>query len=107
MQRKDMYTRFYEVIHRIPYGRVATYGQIAGLAGLPGYARQVGYALHAIPAGLDLPWHRVINAKGMISLKADGPYDQVQRQMLEAEGIQFDDQDRVPLKVYQWVPKSG
>jgi methylated-DNA-protein-cysteine methyltransferase-like protein len=101
-----MYARFYEVIRRIPYGRVATYGQIASLAGLPGYARQVGYALHAIPDGLDLPWQRVINAKGMISLKPDGPYDQVQRQMLESEGIQFDAQDRISLKDYQWVPNS-
>jgi methylated-DNA-protein-cysteine methyltransferase-like protein len=85
---------------------VATYGQVAALAGFPGYARQVGYALHATPPGMDLPWHRVINAKGMVSLKSDGPYDDIQRQMLESEGVVFNGKDRVPLKVYQWVPDS-
>ena len=104
MKKTDLYARFYQVIQQIPSGRVATYGQIAALAGFPSYARQVGYALHATPDGLELPWHRVINAKGMISLKSDGPFDSVQRQMLEAEGIQFDEKNRVPLKIYQWVP---
>ena len=60
----DSYQRIYEAVKRIPRGRVATYGQIATLAGLDGHARQVGYALHSLPDGSDIPWHRVINAKG-------------------------------------------
>lgn len=107
MAPDDLYAHFYEVIQSIPPGRVATYGQIAAMAGFPGYARQVGYALHATPADLDLPWHRVINSKGMISIKSDGPYENIQRVMLEAEGIQFDHKDRVPLKIYQWNPVPG
>jgi methylated-DNA-protein-cysteine methyltransferase-like protein len=104
MKKIDLYSRFYEVIQQIPKGKVATYGQVASLAGFPGYARQVGYALHATPDGIDLPWHRVINAKGMISIKSDGPFDNVQRQMLEDEGIIFDINNRIPLKIYQWIP---
>ena len=107
MAKSDLYARFYDVIQRIPAGRVATYGQIAALAGLPGYARQVGYALHSTPSDLDLPWHRVINSKGMISIKSDGPYENIQRLMLEAEGIKFDLKNRVPLKVYQWDPETN
>jgi methylated-DNA-protein-cysteine methyltransferase-like protein len=104
MPYRDLYKKFYAVIQQIPPGRVATYGQVATLAGYPGYARQVGYALRAAPDEIDLPWHRVINSKGMISLKPDGPYRNVQRLMLEEEGIQFDDRNRVPLRRYQWKP---
>lgn len=104
MERKDLYHHIYQTIQKIPYGKVATYGQIARLAGFSGYARQVGYALHATPDDMEVPWHRVINAKGEISLKPTGPYDQVQRQMLENEGVQFDEHGRVSLKIYQWQP---
>ena len=103
MSKSDLYNRFYEVIHGIPQGKVATYGQVATLAGYPGYARQVGYALHATPSNLELPWHRVINAKGMISIKSEGPFVNIQRQLLESEGIVFDHNNRVPLRIYQWV----
>jgi len=106
MSKADLYNSFYEVILRIPQGKVATYGQVATLAGYPGYARQVGYALHATPSNLDLPWHRVINAKGMISIKSDGPFENIQRQLLESEGIVFDHKNRVPLRIYQWVPEE-
>ena len=58
--RDSNYSRIYEVVRRIPHGRVATYGQVAQLAGLGGHARQVGYAMHAIPDELSLPWQRVI-----------------------------------------------
>ena len=68
---EDTYARIYEVVRRIPEGRVATYGQVAALADLPGHARQVGYALHALPEGGNVPWHRVINARGAISLRSD------------------------------------
>ena len=65
------YSRIYAVVRRIPRGRVATYGQVAELAGLPGHARQVGYALHALPRGTTVPWHRVLNARGALSLIHD------------------------------------
>ena len=106
MSKSDLYKRFYEVIQGIPQGKVATYGQVATLAGYPGYARQVGYALHATPSNLELPWHRVINAKGMISIKSEGPFENIQRQLLESEGIVFDHNNRVPLRIYQWVPEE-
>jgi methylated-DNA-protein-cysteine methyltransferase-like protein len=104
MHKDDIYARFYEIICDIPEGFVATYGQVASLAGHPGYARQVGYALHALPENMDVPWHRVINSKGMISLKIYGPLEHIQKQLLEMEGIQFDDESRVSLKRYQWNP---
>lgn len=104
METKSLYTQFYEIIQRIPKGRVATYGQIANLAGYPGYARQVGYALNSIPEGMDLPWHRVINSKGMISIKKGGLYDNIQRIVLEDEGVIFDQRNCVSLSIYQWQP---
>ena len=95
----DTYQRFFAVIQQIPAGKVATYGQIASLAGLPGHARQVGYALHATPQDLDLPWQRVVNAQGRVSLRMGG---ELQRSMLEAEGVTFDQQGRIDLKKFQW-----
>ena len=65
------YARISAAVRRIPRGRVATYGQIAELAGLPGHARQVGYALHALPADSTVPWHRVLNARGALSLRRE------------------------------------
>lgn len=97
------YARIYDAVARIPAGKVATYGQIARLAGLPGHARQVGYALAATPDGLDdLPWHRVINAQGEISLRAEPGYEGLQRAMLDAEGILFDPRGRVALQRFRW-----
>src|SRR5436190_12048101 len=93
------YQRIYNVIRRIPRSRVATYGQVAELAGLEGRARQVGYALHHAPAGL--PWHRVINARGFISARAGSDWGELQRNLLEAEGIEFDLEGRVDLKKFQ------
>jgi methylated-DNA-protein-cysteine methyltransferase-like protein len=94
--------RIYTVVRRIPRGRVATYGQVAALAGLPGHARQVGYALHALPDGTRLPWHRVINARGEVSLRrAPGP-ELSQRMLLEREGIRFDARGRVDLAACGW-----
>lgn len=91
---------------RIPPGRVATYGQVAALAGLAGYARQVGYALHSSPEGLDLPWHRVINAKGEVSPRSEPGPEGFQRHLLEEEGVVFDAKDRLDLKRYQWDPDA-
>lgn len=78
------YERVYELVKRIPRGRVATYGQIAATLGLPGGARQVGYAMAALPSGSVIPWHRVVNAKGAVSLP--GPSGVTQRMRLEKEG---------------------
>ena len=105
MQRSEKYQRFYEVVARIPPGKVATYGQIATLAGFPGQARQVGYALNATPDDLEIPWQRVINAQGKISPRANPIAAEIQRQMLEAEGVQLDARGQVSLSVYRWQPE--
>lgn len=101
----DVYRRIYAVVSRIPRGRVATYGQVAVVAGLPNRARQVGYALHALPAASAVPWHRVVNAAGRISLRSDGMgHDQVQAQMLAREGVKFTG-GVISLARYQWRPR--
>jgi len=99
------YQRIYAVVRRIPEGRVATYGQVASLAGLEGHARQVGYALHALPDGTAIPWHRVVNANGGISLRSMPGGELVQRGLLEREGIPLDPRGRVPLARVRWLPR--
>jgi methylated-DNA-protein-cysteine methyltransferase-like protein len=101
------YQRIYAVVRRIPEGRVATYGQVALLAGLKGHARQVGYALHALPDETAVPWHRVVNASGGISLRAMPGGELVQRALLEREGIRLDPRGRVPLARVRWVPRRA
>lgn len=105
-KRSDIYERIYAVVHRIPRGRVATYGQIAELAGLPRQPRLVGYALRALPDGNDAPWHRVINAKGEISQRADPEWVDYQHFLLEAEGIEFAHEGRTSLAKFQWKPRK-
>jgi methylated-DNA-protein-cysteine methyltransferase related protein len=97
--------RFYSVIRRIPKGRVATYGQIARLAGLPAHARQVGYALAVLSDG-EVPWHRVVNSKGEISQRSYPGYEDKQRALLEREGIVFDGRSRLSLRRYGWNPRQ-
>jgi methylated-DNA-protein-cysteine methyltransferase-like protein len=97
-----MFEQIYEVIRRIPPGRVATYGQIARLAGIPHEARTVGWALRGLPEGSDVPWQRVINAQGRISFRPGSEGAALQQAMLEDEGIVFDRDGRVNLKVYGW-----
>ena len=102
---RTKYSRIYAVVRRIPRGRVATYGQVAELAGLSGHARQVGYALHALSDATAVPWQRVINAAGSISLRPhDGGVSQ--RLLLECEGVHFDARGRVPLAKYRWRPRA-
>lgn len=103
--KTSSWNKIYKVIQKIPHGKVATYGQIAHLAGLPGHARQVGYALAATPEEIDIPWQRVINAKGEVSARSEPGYEGLQRAMLESEGIVFNPRGRVDLKRYQWMPK--
>ena len=95
------------MVSRIPRGRVATYGQVARLAGTPGHARLVGYALAALREGSTVPWHRVVNARGEVSERSDGsPMGVVQRARLRREGVRFDEQARISLKRFQWRPRS-
>ena len=91
------------MVRRIPRGRVATYGQVADLAGFHGHARQVGYALHALRGESALPWHRVVNAAGAISLRSVPGFELEQRIRLEAEGVTFNARGRVPLVRYRWA----
>ena len=107
MSNSTSYARIYAVVARVPEGRVVTYGQVAELAGLPGQARQVGYALHALPSGSDLPWHRVINARGEVSRRAELGWEGFQRQLLEEEGVIFDCHGRIELDRYRWDPPLG
>ena len=102
-----IYELVWATVKRIPRGRVATYGQIAALAGMPRHARQAGYALAATPENVKIPWHRVINAQGRISLRLkhwDSGNDDLQRILLEAEGVLFDESGRVDLKRFRWKP---
>ena len=101
----DAYRRIYAVVSRIPRGRVATYGQVAILAGLAGRARLVGYELNALPEGSGLPWHRVINARGEVSERSDGgPAGRLQRLLLSRERVRFDASGRVALERFRWRP---
>lgn len=92
-------------MRRIPRGRVASYGQVAKLAGLPGRARQVGYAMHALPNGTTVPWHRVVNAQGKVSRRRIPGAELTQRMLLEREGIRFGPGSRIPLAQYGWKPR--
>jgi methylated-DNA-protein-cysteine methyltransferase-like protein len=85
---------------------VATYGQVASLAGLPGGARQVGYALHALSPDTTVPWHRVVNARGGISLRSVPGADLVQQQLLAREGVRVDPYGRVNLDQVRWTPRA-
>jgi methylated-DNA-protein-cysteine methyltransferase-like protein len=107
MGLSQSYARMYAVVRRIPRGRVATYGQVAALAGLKGHARQVGYAMHALPTGTLVPWHRVINARGEISRRSQFGDEIRQRILLEAEGVEFDWKGRVRLVRFQWRTRLG
>jgi methylated-DNA-protein-cysteine methyltransferase-like protein len=99
------YDRIYTTVRQIPWGKVATYGQIADLSGLYGKARLVGYALFRVQIEDDIPWHRVINAQGEISYsfqRQDGDY--LQKVLLEAEGIEFKSNGKIDLNKYRWQP---
>lgn len=101
----SLYRRIWAVAAKIPRGRVATYGQVARLAGLPNQARLAGYALHALPARSPVPWHRVVNAKGEVSPRRDGSEHHVlQRVLLEKERVRFDRNGRLDLAALRWEP---
>ena len=103
----EAYARIYAVVGRIPRGRVATYGQVAIYAGLPGRARQVGRALRDLPDGSELPWHRVINARGEVSPRGGlGLEAGFQRHLLVREAVRFDARGRVDLDRFGWEPAA-
>ncbi len=101
----DAYRRIYAVVRRIPRGKVATYGQVADVAGMHGAARLVGYALHASKEHHGVPWHRVLAAGGRISLvKLDPQAAMTQRIRLEHEGVRFTARGVVDMTAHQWAP---
>jgi methylated-DNA-protein-cysteine methyltransferase-like protein len=100
------YARVYAVVRRVPAGRVATYGQVARVAGLGDHARMVGYALAALPNATTVPWHRVINAQGTVSPRRSGD-SLSQRMRLEREGIRFDARGRASFARFGWRPRGG
>jgi methylated-DNA-protein-cysteine methyltransferase-like protein len=103
---KVHYDEIHAIVRRIPKGRVATYGQIAELAGIPGQARRIGYALSALSNATAVPWQRVVNAKGEISLRSHPGAEKLQMKLLRMEGIVFDRNKRIPLARFQWRPKA-
>jgi len=105
MSKLSKQARIYEVVKQIPEGSVATYGDIANLAGLPRHARLVGYSLHALPDNSDVPWYRVVNSQGQLSLaKLTQAGAAEQREYLIQEGVEFSVQGRVLLKKFRWHP---
>lgn len=97
----DFSQRIIEIIKQIPSGKVATYGQIAFMAGNPMASRQVARLLHTASGKHNLPWQRVINSQGLISLKPGAGFEQ-QHELLCEEGVEFDLRGRIDLKLYQW-----
>ena len=94
--------RVYTVVRRVQPGSVTTYGNVASALGSPRVARQVGWALAALPGDTDVPWHRVINARGTISFRGDTPRGELQRALLEQEGVHFNDRGCVDLRALRW-----
>jgi len=101
-KQKPLFEIINDVVRSIPNGMVASYGQIAAFVERCS-PLMVGYAMAALPFGSDVPWHRVVNHKGFISPRGDGDESiQVQRALLEAEGVRFDDNGRIDMAVNQW-----
>lgn len=102
MRENETFTqKVKDIIKKIPPGKVCTYGQIAAYAGNPRGARQVAWVLHSSSRKDNLPWHRVVNSKGGISLKPNYGYE-IQKQLLEKEGIIFDSDDTIDFDRYLW-----
>lgn len=99
--------KIYAVIRRIPHGRVATYGQVAALAGLPRRARLVGQSLRSTPDGVEVPWQRVVNAQGTVSPRGGLGWEEgYQRHLLEEEGVVFSKSGRIDLDRFGWDPEK-
>jgi methylated-DNA-protein-cysteine methyltransferase-like protein len=100
----DINPRIWQVIALIPAGKIATYGDVALHAGLGRGARRVARALRLLPEGSSIPWHRVINAQGRISIPTGSASRYIQRERLEAEGVVFKANKSVDLSKFRWMP---
>lgn len=100
----SVFDRIYNVVSKVPKGKVATYGQVALLAGNPRWARVVGYALHVNPDPSTIPCHRIVNRHGRVAPGFAFGGEGEQRRLLEAEGVTFTTDGMVDLKSHQWVP---
>ena len=98
--KEGYFQEVYRIVRAVPPGLVTTYGSVAALAGRPGGTRTVGWAMRALQRGSDVPWHRVINAQGSISLPS--PSAELQQALLENEGVEFDEKGQVDLARYGW-----
>lgn len=99
------YQLIYAAVLQIPAGKVASYGDVAALAGLPNHARMAGYALHNLAEDSPVPWHRILNSQGILSIGKSKPgREHLQRELLEAEGVIFKDNGRVDLKKCRYRP---
>ena len=105
-RKPEIDLRIWQVIALIPTGKVASYGDIASHAGLPGAARRVGYALRHLPKDTKIPWHRVVNAQGRISIRAETAGQYTQRERLEAEGILFRGDKISQFFDVRWRPEN-
>ena len=105
--RDTFYDRVYEFVRAVPPGRVVTYGQVALELGAPAAARAVGYALNNLAGNSDVPWWRVINVRGEISFKNRGEAADLQRRLLESEGVRFDATGQADLRRYRWWPAEA
>ena len=99
---ENVFNKIYKTVKKIPYGKVATYGQVALLSGNPRWARVVGYALHVNPDPDKIPCYRVVNRNGEVAKSFAFGGGDAQRKLLEMEGIEFDENNRIDLKKYLW-----
>jgi len=97
-KKLSFFEKVYILVRMIPEGKVASYGQIAAYLGHP----RAGWALHGIPEGSDVPWQRVINGRGRITISNVEYSASLQRHLLEEEGVVFGEDERVDLRVYRW-----
>ena len=112
MRPDSFHARVYEIVRAIPAGKVLGYGQVAAMIGSPRAARQVGWALAALPAGTDVPWHRVIRSSGAIAAEGDVHRAMLQRALLVEEGVEFaptpgGDGLQLSMARYGWRPGDG
>ena len=103
MVSAGFFEQVYRVVCQIPIGKVTSYGKIARMLGHPHAARTVGWALHSLPKGSDVPWHRVINSQGRVSTGGEGQAENLQRALLEAEDVRFDEHGKVDWERFGWA----
>lgn len=101
-EKQGIFDKIYEAVKKIPYGKVATYGQIARICGNPRLARVVGYALHANPSPDSIPCFRVVNRNGRTAPSFAFGGSDIQRELLESEGVEFDEEGNVVMQKYLW-----